>query len=116
MVGTRSRTGYYNFIIHAPGLHQAHDHGPGVVYWQINPAIPSILANMDEGDLWSFGPTVAIDDNGMSAEEVVALVQRATGIDLPYKIGWRVVWNPSRALAHRSPQGRLLLASHSRHL
>src|SRR3546814_11768350 len=26
MVGTRSRTGYYNFIIHAPGLHQAHDH------------------------------------------------------------------------------------------
>src|SRR3546814_6694502 len=36
MVGTRSRTGYYNFIIHAPGLHQAHDHGPGVVYWQIN--------------------------------------------------------------------------------
>src|SRR3546814_11896989 len=32
MVGTRSRTGYYNFIIHAPGLHQAHDPGPGVVY------------------------------------------------------------------------------------
>src|SRR3546814_8840904 len=24
MVGTRSRTGYYNFIIHAPGLHQEH--------------------------------------------------------------------------------------------
>src|SRR3546814_1379697 len=41
MVGTRSRTGYYNFIIHAPGLHQAHDHGPGVVYWQINPEIRS---------------------------------------------------------------------------
>src|SRR3546814_6324324 len=73
MVGTRSRTGYYNFIIHAPGLHQAHDHGPGVVYWQINPEIPSILANMDEGDLWSFGPNVALDDNGMSDEEVVAL-------------------------------------------
>src|SRR3546814_8804716 len=85
MVGTRSRTGYYNFIIHAPGLHQAHDHGPGVVYWQINPEIPSILANMDEGDLWSFGPNVALDDNGMSDDEVVALVKRATGIDLPYR-------------------------------
>src|SRR3546814_20979048 len=94
MVGTRSRTGYYNFIIHAPGLHQAHDHGPGVVYWQINPEIPSILANMDEGDLWSFGPNVALDDNGMSDEEVVALVTRATGIDLPYKIVWRDVWKP----------------------
>src|SRR3546814_16987136 len=34
MVGTRSRTGYYNFIIHAHGLHPAPYHGPGVVYWQ----------------------------------------------------------------------------------
>src|SRR3546814_9419289 len=60
MVGTRSRTGYYNFIIHAPVLHQAQDHGLGVVYWQINPVIPILLSIMDEGDLWTFGPIVAL--------------------------------------------------------
>src|SRR3546814_12547132 len=71
---------------------------------------------MDEGDLWSFGPNVALDDNGMSDEEVVALVKRATGIDLPYKIVWRDVWKPSRALADRYQQGRVFLAGHSCHL
>src|SRR3546814_18923439 len=71
---------------------------------------------MDEGDLWSFGPNVALDDNGMSDEEVVALVKRATGIDLPYKIVWRDVWKPSRALADRYQQGRVFLAGDSCHL
>src|SRR3546814_11902402 len=68
MVGTRSRTGYYNFIIHATGLHKAHDHGPGVGYWQINPEIPSILANMDEGELWSFGQNVRPEERRVGKE------------------------------------------------
>src|SRR3546814_20306068 len=52
----------------------------------------------------------------MSDEEVVALVKRATGIDLPYKIVWRDVWKPSRALAGRYQQGRVFLAGDSCHL
>src|SRR3546814_4748495 len=52
----------------------------------------------------------------MSDEEVVALVKRATGIDLPYKIVWRDVWKPSRALADRYQQGRVFLAGDSCHL
>src|SRR3546814_13160032 len=79
MVGTRSRTGYYNFIIHAPGLHQAHDNGPGVVYWQFKPEIPSILANMAEGDVLYLRANVGLVENGFCVEEVVVLVKTATG-------------------------------------
>lgn len=116
MVGSRGVERLNNFVIHAPGLADAHGHGPGAIYWQINPETPSILCNMDSGDLWSFGPTLPPGNDPLSDDDVVALVKRATGIDIPYTVVWRDSWAPSRALADRYQQGRAFLIGDACHL
>lgn len=116
MVGSRGAAALQNFVIRAPGLAQAHRHGPGVIFWHINPETPGIWCNMDEGDLWSFGPTTAQGADPLTDEEVVALARRSTGIDLPYEVLWRDSWRPSRALADHYRKDRVFLAGDACHL
>ncbi|MGK2911800.1 MAG: FAD-dependent monooxygenase [Sphingobium sp.] len=116
MVGTHGLSRNYNIIFHAPGLADAHPHGPGVMYWQLNPDAPSLLSPMDEGDLWSFGPTGLPKDVTLTDEEAVALIKRSTGIDLPYRILSSDVWTASRLLADRYRRGRVFLAGDACHL
>ena len=40
MVGTYGLSYNYNTIFRAPGLARAHQHGPGIMYWQLNPEAP----------------------------------------------------------------------------
>src|SRR3546814_2590394 len=36
MEGRYGISHHYNIIFHAPGLAEAHRHGPGAIYWQMN--------------------------------------------------------------------------------
>ena len=116
MVGSRGAVALPNFVIRAPGLSEAHPHGPGVIFWHVNPETPGIWCNMDEDDLWSFGPMMAPGADPLTDEEVVALARRSTGIDLPYEVLWRDSWRPSRALADHYRRGRVFLAGDACHL
>lgn len=116
MLGTHGLSRSYNIIFHAPGLAEAHPHGPGIMYWQINSDVPSVISPMDTGDIWAFGPTAVGPDYTLSDEEAIALIKRATGIDLPYRILSCDAWVASRLLADRYRDRRVFLAGDACHL
>ena len=116
MEGRYGLSTHYNIIFHAPGLAEAHPHGPGVMYWQINTDQPSLLGPMDEGDLWYFMPTSVPPSGTLTDDEALALIKRSTGIDLPYRILSSDMWVASRLLADRYRLGRAFLAGDACHL
>lgn len=116
MVGTYGLSRNYNIIFRAPGLSDAHTHGPGVMYWLINTVAPGTIGPMDDGDLWYFGPTHVPEDVTLSDTEAVELIKRATGIDLPYEIVSSDIWTASRLLADCYRDKRIFLAGDACHL
>ena len=116
MVGTYGLSRNYNIIFEAPGLAQAHPHGPGIMYWQLNTDSPSLMGPMDTGDLWYFMPTGLAPDATLTDQEAADLIRRSTGIDLPYRILSSDEWVASRLLADRYSLGRVFLAGDACHL
>nr|WP_047168611.1 FAD-dependent monooxygenase [Sphingomonas sp. Y57] len=116
MVGTYGLSRNYNIIFEAPGLAEAHPHGPGIMYWQINGEVPSLIGPMDEGDLWYFMPTGIAPGTVYSEQEALDRIRRSTGIDLPYRILSSDEWVASRLLADRYSLGRVFLTGDACHL
>lgn len=116
MHGTYGLSRNYNIIFHAPGLAEAHPHGPGIMICQINDDVPSLIGPMDKGDLWYFMPTGLGPGVTYSDAEAIDAIKRSTGIDLPYKILSSDEWVASRFLADRYRQGRAFLAGDACHL
>ena len=116
MKGTYGLSRNLNTIFKAPGLAEAHSHGPGIMYWQINNEVPSLIGPMDKGDLWYFMPTMVPDGKRYSEAETLDLIRRSTGIDLPYEILSSDEWVASRLLADKYSEGRVYLAGDACHL
>jgi len=116
MVGTYGLSRNYNTIFRSAGLETAHGHGPGIMYWQINDDVPSMIGPMDEPDLWYFMPVGLAEGVTFTPEETLALIQRSTGLDLPYEVLSSDVWTASRLLADRYSRGRAFLVGDSCHL
>ncbi|MDB5579224.1 MAG: hypothetical protein JWR80_4400 [Bradyrhizobium sp.] len=116
MVGTYGLSRNYNTIFEAPGLAEAHPHGPGIMYWQLNQEIPSMIGPMDQGDLWFFMPTGIPSGVTYSPDEVADLIRKSTGIDLPYRILSSDEWVASRLLADRYSERRVFLSGDACHL
>lgn len=116
MIGTYGLSRNYNVIFHAPGLAEAHSQGEGIMYWQINSEVPSLIGQMDSGDLWYFMPTMLPAGVALTDEEALDLIRRSTGIDLPYRILSSDEWVASRLLADRYSLGRAFLAGDACHL
>lgn len=116
MLGTYGLSRNYNTIFRAPGLAEAHPHGPGIMYWQINRDVPSLIGPMDQPDLWYFMPTMVEVGGQFSEEETIALIRQSTGIDLPYEILSSDEWVASRLIADRYSDGRVFLAGDACHL
>ena len=116
MLGTYGLSRNYNTIFRAPGLAEAHGHGPGIMYVQINEDVPGLIGPMDEGDLWYFMPTGLAPGVTYTQDEAVEAIKLSTGIDLPYEILSSDEWVASRFLADRYSRGRVFLAGDACHL
>jgi 2-polyprenyl-6-methoxyphenol hydroxylase-like FAD-dependent oxidoreductase len=116
MVGQRGLSRNLNVVFRAPGLAQAHTHGPAIMYWQVNPEVPSLIGPMDTGDQWFFMPTKIPSDASGKTLDARAMIARATGIDLPYEILSTDEWEASRLIADRYRDRRVFLAGDACHL
>lgn len=120
-IGARMHGSYglsrnYNVVFHAPGLAQAHAHGPAIMYWQVNSDVPSLIGPMDRGDKWFFMPTAVPKDVKFEPTDAPALIRKATGIDLPYEVLSSDEWVASSLLADRYRDRRVFLAGDACHL
>ncbi len=116
MTGVHGLSRNYNIIFRAPGLAQAHRHGPAIMYWQINAEVPSIIGPMDRGDVWFFMPMQLPQDTQITPEGAPALIARATGIALDYQVLSSDQWTASRLIADRYRDRRVFLAGDACHL
>ena len=116
MIGTYGLSRNYNTIFRAPGLAEAHGHGPGIMFVQVNQDVPGLIGPMDEGDLWYFMPTGLPPGVTYTEDEAIDAIKRSTGIDLPYEILSSDEWVASRFLADRYRRGRVFLAGDACHL
>lgn len=116
MHGRRDLSRNYNIIFRAPGLAEAHPHGRCVMYWQVNPDMPSLIGPMDRDDRWFFMPTKLPADVTFSDEQAVAAIKLATGIELPYEILSSDDWIANSLIADKYRQGRVFLTGDACHL
>lgn len=116
MEGSFGMSRNYNIVFRAPGLAEAHPHGRAIMYWQVNPDVPSIIGPMDTDDRWFFMPTGLSPDVQVSLETAAALIRRATGIDLPYEVLSIDEWVAHRVVADRYRDRRVFLAGDACHL
>ncbi|HEY0747116.1 MAG TPA: FAD-dependent monooxygenase [Steroidobacteraceae bacterium] len=116
MSGKHGLSFNYNVIFRAPGLAQAHRHGPAIFYWQVNADAPSALGPMDRDDIWFIGLVGLPRDINLTPEQARAHIVKATGIDLPYEILSSDQWTASRLIANKYRQGRVFLAGDACHL
>ena len=116
MIGTYGLSRNYNTIFRAPGLAEAHPHGPGIMFIQVNDDVPGLIGPMDEGDLWYFMPTGLAPGVTYTPDEAVDAIRRSTGIDLPYEVLSSDEWVASRLLADRYRRGRVFLTGDACHL
>ena len=116
MVGTHGLSRNYNMIFRAPGLAEAHQHGPGIMFIHVNDDVPGLIGPMDQGDLWYFMPTGLAPGVTYTPDEAADAIRRSTGIDLPYEVLSSDEWVASRLLADRYRRGRVFLTGDACHL
>lgn len=116
MQGTYGLSRNYNVVFRAPGLAEAHGHGPGAMYWQINDVAPGLIGPMDTPDIWYFMPTRLPEGFKVTQESAAALIREATGIDLPYEVLSSDEWVASSLIADHYRDRRIFLAGDACHL
>ena len=116
MEGTYGLSRNYNVVFRARGLAERHRHGPGIMYWQVNDDVPSLIGPMDRHDKWFFMPTAVAQDHKFAPTDAPDLIRRATGINLPYEVLSSDEWVASRLLADRYRDRRVFLAGDACHL
>lgn len=116
MEGTQGLSHAYNIVFRAPGLAQRHRHGPGIMYWQINPEASGLIGPMDKDDLWYFMPARVPDAVRLDKAAAAALIRRSTGIDLPYEVLSADEWTASQFIADTYRRERIFLIGDACHL
>ena len=116
MGGTYGLSRNYNVVFRAPGIAQAHKHGPAIMYWQVNGDVPSLIGPMDRGDKWYFMPTKLREGQKFTGTEIPALIGRATGLNLPIEVLSSDEWVASRLIADKYRDRRVFLAGDACHL
>ena len=116
MVGEHGLSRNFNIVFRAPGLAQAHRHGPAIMYWQVNAEVPSLIGPMDQGDKWFFMPTQVQAGQSAADMDIPGLIARATGINLPYEVLSTDEWIASKLIADRYRDRRVFLSGDACHL
>jgi len=115
MEGVHGLSKNYNIVFRAPGLDQAHQLGPAIMYWQVNPDAPGLIGPMDK-DKWFFMPTGLPKDAKFDINASTELIKKSTGIDLPYEVLSSDEWIASRLIANKYQDKRIFLAGDACHL
>lgn len=102
----------HNIIFRAPGLAQRHQLGRAVMYWLINPEVPSVLAPLDSDDKWTFGCPKLADASVQPAD----LIRKALGFDIDIEILSRDEWTAHQLIAQKYSEGRVFLIGDACHL
>src|SRR3546814_405112 len=116
MEGRYGISHHYNIIFHAPGLAEAHRHGPGAIYWQMNSDGFSALGPMDDDNRWFFMPGGAAPGTSLSKKDAETLIAKSTGIDLSYDVISADSWTASALLADRYGDRRIFIVGDAAHL
>lgn len=121
LIGARMEGRYglsrnHNLVFHAPGLAEAHPHGPAIMYWQVNSDLPSLIGPMDRGDTWFFMPTRLPDGMSLTRADASAAIQRATGLNLSFDVVHSDEWIASELIADRYRVQRVFLVGDACHL
>lgn len=116
MEGTYGLSRNLNVIFRAPDLAKAHAHGEGIMFWQINADVPSLIGPMDSGDLWFFMPTAISAESAPTPKEAEAMIRAATGIDTEIEVLSSDEWVASKLLADRFRRDRVFLIGDAGHL
>lgn len=116
MEGTFGMSRNYNIVFRAPGLAQAHGHGPAIMYWLVNQDVPCLMGPMDTGDKWFFMPTGLASDVKVTIDTAAAMIRKATGIDLPYEALSVDEWVAHQVVATHYRDRRVFLAGDACHL
>lgn len=106
----------YNVVFRAPGLAAAHGHGPGTMYWQVNPDSPSLVGPMDKDDVWFFMPTRVPEGFDINGSGVAEFIRASIGIDVPVEVLSCDEWVASSLIADRYRDRRIFLAGDACHL
>lgn len=104
----------YNIVFRAPGLAEAQPHGPGTMFWQVDPRNPSLIGPMDSGDIWFFMPTRV--ESKIADTEAAGRIREAIGMDVPIEIMSSDEWVASSLIADRYRNGRMFLIGDACHL
>ncbi len=105
----------HNIVFRSPGLAQRHGLGPAVMYWLVNAEVPSVVAPLDQNDLWTFGCPKLGD--GHSDADLVALIRSALGLgEIEIQVVSRDAWTAHELMATHYRHGRVFLAGDACHL
>jgi len=115
MVGEHGLSKNYNIVFRAPGLAQAHQLGPAIMYWHVNSDAPGLIGPMDK-DRWFFMPTGVPKDTKFDLNTSVDLIKKSTGINLPYEVLSSDEWIASKLIATKYQDRRIFLAGDACHL
>lgn len=116
MEGRHGLTHAYNIIFRAPGMGDAHSHGPAAIFWQVSKDGFSAVGPMDRNDTWFFVPAGVPEGIRISPEEAEVMIRERTGIDVPIQVVSADSWVASELLADRYADGRIFLAGDACHL
>ena len=114
MQGTRGIAGNYNVQFRAPGLAAKIPHGPAMMYWCINPDVPSLIGPMEGLDLWYFIATRV--EGSLESIDAKDLIRRATNLDFDTEIVGASPWVAHSLIADKYTSGRIFLAGDACHL
>jgi len=112
MEGTSPLGHFHNIVFRSPGLSKKHQLGPAIMYWLVNQEVPSVLAPLDAGDLWTFGcPKLA-----HAEADPATLIRAAVGLDIDVEVITRDEWTAHQLIARVYRSGRAFLAGDACHL
>ena len=99
----------------APELGERLGARPGVMYWVLAPGCGGVIYTINGGDEWVFNRYFAPGE-AASAEEPVALIQRAIGAEMKIELLSAQKWLPRQLVADRYQSARCFLAGDACHL
>ena len=102
----------HNIIFRAPGLAARHGLGRALMYWLVNEEMPSVVAPLDKGDLWTFACPIL----GDASQDPALLIRKALGFDIAIEILNRDEWTAHQLIAERYGRGRAFLIGDACHL